>query len=147
MHIIRLLCVQYICINVIVLFFFSVHYRGLSSDWIPYVRMTRPDCTFLLAQLDGCTRVCIDFSHNEWVVGLYINMVIVSQNSPLINKALQPVQRMVVKFHKLVRVLKIFRTDNDFRVVVLIQDQWATVLPDHCALKFGFTWYRVLYHS
>ena len=75
----------------------------------------------------------------------YINMVIVSRNSPLISKALQTVQLMVVKVHQLVRVQKIFRTDNDFRVVVLIQDQWAKVLPDHCALKFGFTWYRVLY--
>ena len=47
-------------------------------------------------------------------------MVIVSLNSPLIGKALQTVQRMVVKVQQLVRILKIFRTDNDFRVVVLI---------------------------
>ena len=111
---------QYICIDVIVLFFLSVHYRELSSPCLPYARMTTPDFTFLQAKSDGCKRVCIDFSHNEWVVGLYIDMVIVSQKSPLINKALQLMQRVVVKFHQLVRVLKIFRTDNDFRVVVLI---------------------------
>ena len=104
--------------NYIILF--SIHWRGFNRGVFRIHARPHPTSSFGRHNRADARESTSTSVITNGLYRLHINMVLCFQNLPPGNKVLQPVQRMVVKFHQLGRVLKIFRTDNDFRVVVLI---------------------------